>query len=81
MSYLLRKIYKSSNEESAATESLIVKFDWYTPAAVCKYSNEISEEAVTEGLSNTLADEQQQDKTPESDHQTDPRDAPRNGPG
>lgn len=44
------------------------------------YSNEISEEEVTEGLSNTLADEQQQDKTPESDHQTDPRDAPRNGP-
>lgn len=78
MSYSLRKTYKSSNEDSAATESLIVKFDQYTPAAVC---NEISEEAVTEGLSNTLADEQQQDKTPESDHQTDPRDAPRNGPG
>lgn len=72
---------KSSNEDSAATESLIVEFNSYTPAAVCEYSNEISEEAVTEGLLNTLADEQQQDVTPEGYHQSDTRDISRRGPG
>lgn len=47
---------KSSHEDSAATERLIVEFECYTPAAVCEYSNDISEEAVNEALLNTLAE-------------------------